>query len=85
LHRLGNLVLLSKEKNRNANNYDFARKKTVYFSNEQGASPFALTSQVIHTPEWTREVVQKRQDALVSKLARYWNISTPSLQVVKGA
>ncbi|HYU71174.1 MAG TPA: hypothetical protein VEL31_00720, partial [Ktedonobacteraceae bacterium] len=67
------------------------KKKGVYFSNRQGASPFALTSQVIQEPEWTPGVVQKRQHELVSKLAGYWNLKNPSLQkssslhVVKGA
>jgi hypothetical protein len=85
LHRLGNLVLLSRQKNQDANNYDFARKKEIYFSNRQGSSPFALTSQVISTSEWTPEVVQRRQHELVNKLANYWNLKIPSLQVVKGA
>ncbi len=40
VHRLGNLVLLSRQKNRDANNYDFARKKEIYFSNRLGVSPF---------------------------------------------
>lgn len=91
LHQLGNLVLLSKQKNHDANNYDFARKKAVYFSNRQGISPFALTSQVIREPDWTPAVIQKRQQELVSKLADYWNLKSPtvpkspSLRVVKGA
>ncbi len=86
VYRLGNLVLLSRQKNQDANNYEFAKKKSVYFSNAQGASPFALTSQVINTQEWTPEVVQRRQRELVNKLANHWKVkSSPSLQVVKGA
>jgi Protein of unknown function (DUF1524) len=82
---LGNLVLLSRQKNRDANNYDFARKKEIYFSNRLGVSPFAVTSQVINTREWTPEIVQRRQHELVSKLANYWNLKGPSLQVIKRA
>jgi hypothetical protein len=85
VHRLGNLVLLSRQKNRDANNYDFARKKEIYFSNRLGVSPFAVTSQVINTREWTPEIVQRRQHELVSKLANYWNLKGPSLQVIKRA
>jgi Protein of unknown function (DUF1524) len=91
LHQLGNLVLLSRQKNQDANNYDFAKKKAVYFSNRQGASPFALTSQVLREAEWTPAIIQKRQRELVSKLANYWNLKSPttqknpSLHVVKGA
>ncbi len=84
-------ALLSKQKNHDANNYDFAKKKAVYFSNRQGISPFALTSQVICEPDWTPAVIQKRQQELVSKLADYWNLKSPtvpkspSLRVVRGA
>ncbi len=85
VHRLGNLVLLSRQKNHEANNYDFTRKKEVYFSNRLGVSPFVLTSQVINTREWTPEVVQKRQHELVSMLAKYWNIKGSPFQVAKGA
>jgi hypothetical protein len=85
VHRLGNLVLLSRQKNRDANNYDFARKKEIYFSNRLGVSPFAVTSQVINTREWVPDIVQRRQHELVSKLASYWNLKGPSLHVIKGA
>ncbi|MBA2396026.1 MAG: DUF262 domain-containing protein [Ktedonobacteraceae bacterium] len=85
VHRLGNLVLLSRQKNRDANNYDFARKKEIYFSNRLGVSPFVVTSQVINTREWTPEIVQRRQQDLVSRLASHWNLKGPSLHVIKGA
>lgn len=85
VHRLGNLVLLSRQKNQTANNYDFARKKKIYFSNQQGVSPFVLTSQVLHTREWTQDIVQKRQHDLVERLTRYWNLKSSPLHVVKGA
>lgn len=85
VHRLGNLVLLSRQKNYDANNYDFAKKKSVYFSDRRGTSPFALTSQVLHTHEWTPEVVQRRQDELVNTLAHHWSLKNSHLQVVKGA
>jgi hypothetical protein len=85
VHRLGNLVLLSRQKNHDANNYEFSRKKEVYFSNRLGVSPFVLTSQVINMREWTPEVVQRRQHELVSRLAKYWNLKGSPFQVVKGA
>jgi hypothetical protein len=86
VHKLGNLVLLSRQKNRDANNYDFAKKKEVYFSN-RGMSPFVLTSQVLHTNEWTLEVVKRRQHEMMNRLAQYWNLKVPAptLHVVKGA
>ncbi len=81
VHRLGNLVLLSRQKNYDANNYDFARKKEVYFSSQRGTSPFVLTTQVINSRVWTPEVLQKRQNDLVNKLVRYWNLKDSSLQM----
>ncbi len=84
VHRLGNLVLLSRQKNNDANNYDFAKKKAVYFFNH-GVSPFVLTSYVTQVDKWTPEVVERRQRELVSRLTRYWNFSGPTLHMVKGA
>ncbi len=84
VHRLGNLVLLSQHKNYNANNYEFAKKKMVYFSNK-GFCPFVLTSHVLHADKWTPDVVDRRQRELVNKLASYWKFSGPSLHIVKGA
>jgi hypothetical protein len=79
-HQLCNLVLLSRQTNHEANNYDFAKKKSVYFSNRQGASPFALTSQVLRESAWTPAVLQKRQHELMSKLANYWRLKSPDAQ-----
>ena len=46
LHRLSNLVLLTRRKNEGASNWDFPRKKTTYFM-KSDACPFLLTSQVL--------------------------------------
>lgn len=72
VHRLGNLVLLSRKKNSSARNYDFEKKKTKYFTTGGKASPFALTSQVIHEEEWTPEVLEARQKDLLGKLKKLW-------------
>lgn len=72
VHRLGNLVLLSRKKNSSARNYDFEKKKTKYFTTGGKASPFALTSQVIHEEEWTPEVLEARQKELLGKLKNLW-------------
>ena len=44
VHKLGNLTLLSRKKNSSASNYEFERKKTVYFT-KGGICAFALTTQ----------------------------------------
>ena len=46
-HRLGNLVLLNRAKNSEAQNYDFAKKKENYFTGANGSAIFALTTQVL--------------------------------------
>jgi hypothetical protein len=73
-HRLGNLVLLNRRQNSSANNYEFEYKKTSYFSNHNGISPFAITTQVIHENEWTPSVFERRQKLLVSKLKDAWRL-----------
>ncbi|GAA0594278.1 DUF262 domain-containing protein [Caenispirillum bisanense] len=72
-HRLANLVLLSRQKNGQAQNYDFDRKKKEYFQ-RKGVSPFALTSQVLNEAEWTPEVLEKRQRTLIKALCKEWRL-----------
>lgn len=74
VHRLGNLVLLSRRKNTAASNYDFDEKKTKYFTGKGGVSPFALTTQVLREPVWTSEVIERRQRELLGKLADLWRL-----------
>lgn len=52
-HRLANLVPLDRNKNSSASNYDFAKKKNVYFKGKGTASPFVLTQEVRSENEWT--------------------------------
>jgi hypothetical protein len=56
VHRLGNLMLLSRRKNSAASNYTFDYKKNVYFR-KNGISPFALTTEVLGHDEWKPEDV----------------------------
>ncbi len=72
-HKLGNLVLLSRRKNGQARNFDFDKKKQQYFQ-KGGAAPFALTSQVLATDEWTPEVVEGRQKELLGGLKTAWRL-----------
>lgn len=75
VHRLGNLVLLSRRKNTAASNYDFNEKKTRYFTGKGGVSPFALTTQVLREPVWTPEVIERRQCELLHKLSGLWRLA----------
>lgn len=72
-HQLGNLVLLSRRKNSQAQNWDFDRKKREYFQ-RGSVSTFALTSQVLSEEQWTPEVIRERQQRLISALKNAWRL-----------
>ncbi|HEV2780196.1 MAG TPA: DUF262 domain-containing protein [Actinophytocola sp.] len=74
-HRLANLVLLSRTKNGEAQNFDFATKKTRYFRSRSGVSNFPLTTQVLATDAWTPEVLEQRQSDLIGTLTRAWDLA----------
>ncbi len=74
VHKLGNLCLLTRKKNSAASNYEFARKKDVYFSHN-GTSPFPLTTQVLSRDIWTPEIIEERQTELLAKLRAHWRLS----------
>ncbi len=72
-HRLGNLVLLSRRKNSQAQNYDFERKKSEYFQ-QDGVSHFPLTTGVVNESEWTPQVLERRQKRLIDRLKSEWRL-----------
>ena len=72
-HRLANLVLLSRRKNSQAQNYDFERKKTEYFQ-RNGVATFAITSQVLQKQDWTPDTLAERQLVLTGRLADEWRL-----------
>jgi hypothetical protein len=74
VHRLGNLVLLSRSRNRKAENYDFEEKKQKYFTTRDGISPFVLTTQVLRPREWTSAVIEQRQNQLMATLRDLWRL-----------
>lgn len=79
VHKLGNLVLLTRIKNSQARNYDFQKKKTSYFESKNGISTFALTTQVIQETTWTPEVLEARQKKLIKLLMKAWNMDVDNL------
>ncbi len=74
VHRLANLVLLSRYKNPAASNYDFDHKKTKYFA-QDGDSAFVLTSQVRQQSIWTVAVLEDRQQKLLKRLSDVWELA----------
>lgn len=74
VHRIGNLALLSRNKNSEAQNYDFDKKKEKYFLSKKGVSPFVLTTQVLQQSEWTLEVIKQRQEDCLQNLRKLWRL-----------
>jgi len=74
VHKLGNLVLLTRAKNAQARNYDFDKKKTSYFQSKSGVTSFALTTQVIGEKKWTPSVLEARQQKLIDLLKKAWKL-----------
>lgn len=70
-HYLGNLTLLGKKKNNEADNAPFENKKAVY-----EASSFRMTREIASAERWTVDEFNKRQKHL-SELAKYI-LSIPS-------
>lgn len=74
VHRIANLVPLTQKRNSQAQNFDFNKKKSAYFGGKQGISSYVLTTQVLNTPEWTPQLIEKRQQDLLGVLADKWNL-----------
>ncbi|WP_151957853.1 DUF262 domain-containing protein [Acinetobacter guillouiae] len=73
-HKLANLVPLNKRRNSQAQNYGFEKKKTAYFSGSKAVSSYILTTQVLGEPQWTPDVIQKRQDDLLNIFKENWGL-----------
>ena len=75
VHKIGNLTLLSRKKNSQAQNYEFEKKKTGYFSSSAGGiNSFVLTTQVLQQTQWTPEVIRQRQQEAIEKLKYLWRL-----------
>lgn len=72
VHKLGNLALLSRRKNSQAQNFEFEVKKKQYFNTP--LTPFALTTQIINQNSWTIDVVQNRQKESINLLKKLWRL-----------
>jgi len=63
-NKLGNLVLLSGRKNSKAQNYDFNKKKTVYF--KEKSTFFRITQLLENKEKWTLDELNERHQKLIS-------------------
>ena len=73
-HRMANLVLLNRAKNSEAQRFDFAEKKSRYFTGRTGVAIFALTTGVLQEESWTPRVLARRQETLIDLLADEWDL-----------
>jgi len=74
VHRIANLVPLSKRRNSRAQNYDLAKKIDAYFKGNQGVTSYALTTQVSNIRDWTPEALENRQSELLEVLHKNWKL-----------
>lgn len=74
VHKLGNLVLLSRAKNSSASNHELEQKKKSYFTTK-GVSSFAITTPVLSHDTWNEKIILNRQRKYVKKLAKEWGLT----------
>jgi len=79
VHRISNLVPLNRQKNSSASNWDFDRKKSVYFKKNDN-SPFVLTNQVLAKTEWTPDALNQRQTELLNAFAAVWGFGHDAIE-----
>lgn len=76
LHKIANLVPLSRRVNSSAQNYDFNEKKEKYFTNSRtGTTSYNLTTQVLSVSIWSEDVVSQRQNELLTVFKNNWELS----------
>ncbi|MEP7219252.1 MAG: DUF262 domain-containing HNH endonuclease family protein [Bacteroidota bacterium] len=74
VHRIANLVPLTQRKNSAAQNFDFKKKKDVYFGGKKGVTSYTLTTGVLKASDWTPTVIEERQGELLEVLAQKWGL-----------
>jgi hypothetical protein len=73
VHRIGNLIVLSRQDNDAVRNTDFEDKRKVYFAPDN-TSPFGLKQAIQHETRWTPKVIERRSRAMVGRLAKVWGL-----------
>ena len=74
VHKIANLVPLTRPKNSEAQNFDFDRKKNTYFTGKKGTTAYPLTTQVVHEKTWDEQTVIKRQQSLIKIFTDEWDL-----------
>lgn len=71
INSLGNMALVSKEKNRRVGSKSFDEKKKELFSLQ---TEFKFTHNIASLNEWTKENIEKRQEQLATVAVSVWKI-----------
>lgn len=77
LNSLGNLTLLSGNKNIRASNRNYAAKKEIYIGKGlDGKTSFEITKWVFenYPDEWNAETIQKRKEWLINEIKKIFEI-----------
>lgn len=74
INRIANLVPLTRKKNSEAQNFDFGKKKDIYFRGKNGTTTYPLTTQVISESTWTPSIVGNRQMELLKIFKECWEL-----------
>lgn len=69
VHKLGNLMLISGQKNSQASNGDFEKKRAIY---ENKRVSFDISKDVLQYKEWNFKSLQKRHHFLMNKVKKIW-------------
>ncbi len=72
VHKIANLLPLNKSKNSKAQNFDFDKKKNIYYKGN--STPYHLTSKVLLVPHWTEEYLIERQKELLKVFEDNWEL-----------
>lgn len=75
VHRIANLIPLTRKKNSQAQNYDFSEKKKKYFSAQKGVTTYAITTEILMEKEWTPKSIEARQRRLLLVFDKYWKLN----------
>ena len=67
IHRLGNMTLISPDKNRRLGNADFATKQEMYQSD-----CLEITKRLLDEPQWSAEAINRRQNWLAGEAVKIW-------------
>lgn len=76
---LGNLCLLSRRKNAQAQNYIFSKKKDEYFLTDGKSTSFEITRRLKDEEKWDKETIEKAQTEGIRRFTELWELDAKLL------